>query len=296
MESRSSSKSSIAAFVASASTIVLFPLEKAKLHIMVSDGHSKNYIPYYKHSFEVFKQLHSQGFRNLYRGCHFHLANSVAWSTYFFVYESCKKVFPETYKHSSPNLYRFTLASCASVVTNFIINPLMVMKTRALLLRNSENWVRDTWESCVKTWKVDGVTGFWRGYLPGLVLSLNGSMTIFFYEVLKENLENYSWCNALAGGGSKLCATSLFYPITLVKTRLQQEQYSETILLSSKVVTRSKASKEIYGGIYDCFRQILSFEGFRGFYRGLPITLARVVPAHALFFSVYERVFNLITS
>lgn len=78
MQERSSSKSSIAAFVAGSTTIMLFPLEKIKLHMIVSDKVSQNHVPYYKNSLEAFRTLKAQGIRNLYRGFHFQFTVSIA--------------------------------------------------------------------------------------------------------------------------------------------------------------------------------------------------------------------------
>lgn len=175
------------------------------------------------------------------------------------------------------------------MLSNTIVNPMMVVRTRAILLQNSENWLKDTWESVTKTAKVDGARGFWRGYIPGLFLSLNGSCTVYLYERFKGFFgAEASWLQlSVAGGFSKLVASTVFYPITLTKIKLQQEQFSETIQVKTKKV-KSRGNDVIYSGIADCVKKTYEHRGLRGFYRGLFVGLAKVVPSHALFFTVYE--------
>ncbi|CAG9331134.1 unnamed protein product [Blepharisma stoltei] len=297
MQQRSSSKSSIAGFCAGSVHILLFPLEKIKLHMIVSDGRNKNFIPFYKNSIEVFKTIHNEGLRSLYRGCHFQLSISIAWAVYFYIYETMKKFQPASFRTNNPELYKFTVAAESAFISNFIINPLMVMKTRAILLRNSETWFKDTIEAGIKTWKVDGIRGFWRGYLIGNILSLNGALTMYLYEFFKENLHTESdfWRTSMAGGLSKLGASTIFFPVTLIKIRLQQEQYTETILKKSKEIGKFNKAYMVYEGLKHCIGEVWKTQGLLGFYRGLGITLIKIVPTQAIFFVIYEATYKMLT-
>lgn len=79
MTERSSGASALAGFVGSLSTIALFPLETLKIHMMVSDGFSKNYIPKYNNAFHALRNIYTQkGALGLYKGCHLTLFSSLA--------------------------------------------------------------------------------------------------------------------------------------------------------------------------------------------------------------------------
>jgi solute carrier family 25 (mitochondrial folate transporter), member 32 len=295
MNERSSKKSSLAGFIAGCSTMVLFPLDKMKVYMIVSERQSRNYIPYYSSSLHLFKYMKEKGLRYMYRGFHLQTSTSIAWAMYFPIYEFFKKLPAKEYKESHYELYKFQVAFQSAVVGNFVSNPLFVIKTRALLMQNSENWLKDTIESLIKTWKVDGLRGFWRGYTVGLLLSFDGTLTMYLYETFKENLmiDNPNWKSSLSGGLSKVIACSTCFPIVLLKMRLQQEQYRDTILLKSRNIPQKFSQELVYNGIIDCVSKIWTQEGIKGFYRGLPITLLKVVPTNSLFFGVYELVYRL---
>lgn len=74
----SSKNSGIAAFLASTSTLIFFPLEKVKYHMIVSTPYQQNFHPYYKNSYEALQKLSSQGIKQLFRGWHFQLISSLS--------------------------------------------------------------------------------------------------------------------------------------------------------------------------------------------------------------------------
>ena len=296
MQDRSPKMSSIAGFIAGCSTWLLFPLDKMKIHMIVSEKSSRNYVPYYPSNLSLFKSMWSKGFRYMYRGVHFQLSTSFAWAVYFSIYEPMKRLPSKQFRESHYELYKFSVAAGSAILGNFISNPLFVMKTRALLTPHSETWFRDSLESLVKTWKVDGIRGYWRGYSVGLLLSFDGTLTMYLYETFKEHLpiKNDSWRSSAAGGISKVIACSFFFPIVSMKMRLQQEQYRGTIPIKAKDVGRDKGEL-LFKGVIDCARDTLKTQGILGFYRGLSMTLIKVFPTSALFFGVYEMSYRILT-
>lgn len=64
--------------------------------MIVADGHSKNFLPKYKNTWDAAKHLYKEnGVRGMYRGCYFHLFNGVAWASYFTIYNSAKNRYKE---------------------------------------------------------------------------------------------------------------------------------------------------------------------------------------------------------
>jgi hypothetical protein len=76
---RNSWASSMAGFIGQSSTILLFPLEALKIHLMVSDGFSANHIPKYKNSLQALKFIYNKsGIFGLYQGCYTTFFASIA--------------------------------------------------------------------------------------------------------------------------------------------------------------------------------------------------------------------------
>jgi len=69
-------------------------------------------------------------------------------------------------------------------------------------------------------------------------------------------------------------ATSV-YPMNLVRTRLQ--------------ASGSSGHPQRYTGVWDVVLKTYANEGWKGFYRGLFPTLAKVVPAVSISYVVYEH-------
>jgi hypothetical protein len=85
------SHGTISGFVAGMSTVVFFPLEMLRNHLIVSDGHSQNHLPKYRNTFDAFRHIwQSRGIGGLYKGCYFHIINGFAYSTYFTLYASAR--------------------------------------------------------------------------------------------------------------------------------------------------------------------------------------------------------------
>jgi solute carrier family 25 phosphate transporter 23/24/25/41 len=79
----------------------------------------------------------------------------------------------------------------------------------------------------------------------------------------------------VAGMVSSTSAQLVSYPLGLVRTRLQAQG------MGGRPV--------VYRGMLDCFRQILRHEGVRGLYKGLLPDMAKIAPAAAICWTVFER-------
>lgn len=132
--------SSVAGFVASLGSIILFPLDMIKVRLIVSDAFSSANIPKYKNPIHALKTLYAdQGLLALYRGWHISLCSSFAWSIYFYFYEAAKKRYSNEFRQQHPEFVRFAVAAEAAVISRIITNPLWVIKTRIMLQNNSEH-------------------------------------------------------------------------------------------------------------------------------------------------------------
>ena len=70
-----------------------------------------------------------------------------------------------------------------------------------------------------------GATGFWAGYKPTLLLTLNPAITFLLYELLKKGLPKHQRGHQsktqtfLLGALAKAVASTLTYPLAVVRTR-----------------------------------------------------------------------------
>lgn len=212
--------------------------------------------------------------------------NSFSWAIYFTVYEHMKRI-----THiENDQIYHFAVALQTSIVTKIIANPVAVVKTRVMLTRRSRGALRDVSEAVMKIWTIDGAMGFYRGMVPGLLLGIHGALSLALYEEFKGQLQGMSIeARALTAGGlSKACSLLICYPLITIRYRLQQEQNGKFLLTLSKNVKKTN-SERFYYGVLDVISKTREKEGFTGFYRGLGISLFRLVPEYALFFYTFER-------
>lgn len=295
MES-SSLISAAAGLVGSMSGLIFFPLEFLKINIIAGDGYSKNFLPRYKTIKEACTDIYkTSGFLSFYRGCHVNAFSSIAWTLYFYIYDISKK------RHKSiegtyPTLFKLLTASEAAVLSRVLTSPLWVIKTRLILQKNSLSWYGDTMEVVRKIWKIDGFKGYFAGLGPGLCLCTNGILNLFFYEVQKELFKCESnTCIGLYGVNSKMMSTIVSYPIQLVMIKLQQEQYSGTILKKSGEVNGNQGDRRFFSSSWECVKTVFEKEGVRGFYRGFTLQLLRTLPGNGLFFILYEGTLKLIS-
>jgi solute carrier family 25 folate transporter 32 len=296
---RSTLSSSIAGFAAGASSIVFFPLEMLKVHLAVSEVQSRNFLPHYPSPLQVAKSIYSkEGVRGFFKGCHFNLFSSLAWSSYFFFYARALNQYSADFKQHHSELYKFASAAEAAVLSRLLTNPMWVVKTRVMLNHNYTNWLASTVETTRKIYKVDGLKGFWSGLVPGLLLCSNGTFQMYFYEVLKalSSSQQDLLTTSVIGSSSKLLSTVFLYPLQLVMLRLQQEQHTSYILKNSAEITEPVKGPKLFDGMLQCFKSTVAKEGVRGLYRGLGVNLVRQLPASALFFVTYEHTYHYMHS
>ena len=115
-------------------------------------------------------------------------------------------------------------------------------------------------------WQKEGVYGFFKGNGVNVArIAPFSAFEFFFYEFYKDNLfSGNSTSNSsklLCGGLTGMTASTLTYPLDLIRTKLS------VIVNNPKAEGGPKPS--IIGTGVDIYRQ----GGFFGLYRGLPSTL-----------------------
>ncbi|OLY82778.1 Mitochondrial ornithine transporter 1 [Smittium mucronatum] len=135
--------------------------------------------------------------------------------------------------------------------------------------------------SAIHIFECRGASGLFSGLRIHLVRDFLGTGIYFStYEASKElfrKLSNSSntgpVAHSLAGGFCGILSWLIIFPIDLVKSVYQKDLLTDS------------SSKKTYRQV---FLQIKKEYGFKGFYRGISVTLFRAFPLHALNFTVYE--------
>lgn len=209
--------------------------------------------------------------RYYYRGLGPNLVGNVsAWGLYFFLYAEFKQL---QVTHHAPTNY-LVLSLLAGTATALATNPVWVLKTRILgSSRLDAHAYTSIWDGVRRIMRLEGIRGFWRGSIPGMLLVFQGSLQFTAYEILKGSDERlltgqYIYASATA----KVFSMSVMYPMQVVKTRLQDLRGERKHAAVETVKTLWKQGK------------------LRAFYRGWTANVVRVVPATCVTFVTYEKV------
>lgn len=81
----------------------------------------------------------------------------------------------------------------------------------------------------------------------------------------------------LSGAAAGACATTVTYPLDLLRTRFA-----------------AQGTEKIYSGLLGAMRDISKHEGGRGFFRGVTAANGQIIPYMGLFFSSYEMFHQLL--
>lgn len=307
-------------------TVFLHPIELVKVRLQAQDHHRPAAapaglrLPTYLGTRDALRTIvRLEGWRGLYAG----LAPSVtgsglAWGLYFMAYNGFKNRArgAEPASQLSP-LQNLVCASQAGVVVTLITNPIWVLKTRLQLqlgggmssdaaakklggAASSERYTGMT--SALRTiWRKEGLSGFYSGVWPSLLLVAQGSLQLMAYEALTTLSKDLISESSPAGGGghveapelsslhigaigacSKLFATFFTYPLQVARTRLQRRR---------DVEGDRHGGREARGGTMgSVFGSILRKEGLAGFYKGMVPNLMRTMPHSAITFVLYEGI------
>lgn len=80
----------------------------------------------------------------------------------------------------------------------------------------------------------------------------------------------------MCGGISKVWSVLLTYPISTVRTRIQQNQYF------------NNQNDAKYHNVLEIMGRMLRQQGAKGFYKGMSANLIRGIPQKGIYFYVYE--------
>nr|XP_056721468.1 solute carrier family 25 member 33 [Euleptes europaea] len=236
--------------------------------------------------------LEKEGPRSLFRGLGPNLVGvAPSRAVYFACYSKAKELFNSVFVPNS-NVVHVCAAGSAAFITNSLMNPIWMVKTRMQLERRVRGSKQRSALQCARyVYRMEGIRGFYRG-LTASYAGISETIICFaIYEHLKKHVNNVRLSPSPAGGSernstnffglmaaaavSKGCASCIAYPHEVIRTRLREEGTKyKTFVQTAQLVARE--------------------EGYLAFYRGLFAQLMRQIPNTAIVLSTYELIVYLL--
>ncbi|TCD68192.1 hypothetical protein EIP91_011364 [Steccherinum ochraceum] len=202
----------------------------------------------------------------------------------FMSYESSKRMFAKYWdKVDDPReisgVSRFLSGGIGGLTSQLSIYPIETLKTQMMSSAGERRSLRD---AARRVWGLGGMRAYYRGLGIGLLgVFPYSAIDMSTFEALKlaylkstKKEEPGVWALLAFGSVSGSVGATSVYPLNLVRTRLQ--------------ASGSSGHPQRYKGVWDVVYQTYNRDGWRGFYRGLAPTLAKVVPAVSISYVVYE--------
>ncbi|KAH7328695.1 mitochondrial carrier domain-containing protein [Stachybotrys elegans] len=186
----------------------------------------------------------------------------------------------------------FVAGAASGAAATTITYPLDLLRTR-FAAQGSRPVYTSLTSAVLSIKKDEGFKGFFRGLSPAIA-QIVPYMGIFFvaYERLRESLGHLDlpWGSGVATAGviGSVMAKTVVFPLDLVRKRIQIQGPTRSKYIYNDVPE--------YSGTVRALRSILQREGFRGLYKGLPISLIKAAPASAVTIWTYERSLNFMMS
>lgn len=182
-----------------------------------------------------------------------------------------------------------TAGALAGVVSRFVVHPLDVLKIRFQVQLEPIRCANVTasaaagskytslTQAALAIGREEGLRAFWRGSLPGQLLSV--PYTAAQFTALRQckalaaraGYHNTSIVSFVSGAVAGCAGTISSYPLDLLRTTLA-----------------AQGEPRVYTSMLSAARGIVAERGVLGLYRGMGITLIEIVPYAALQFGLYD--------
>lgn len=147
----------------------------------------------------------------------------------FAAYEQIKRLIRRNENRPMEIYERFLAGACAGGISQTVIYPMEVLKTR-LALRKTGQYTSIV-DAALKIYSHEGIKSFYRGYVPNMLgIIPYAGIDLAVYETLKNKYlrqhenEQPSFMLLLAcGSASSTLGQVCSYPLALIRTRLQAQ-------------------------------------------------------------------------
>lgn len=206
----------------------------------------------------------------------------------FAAYEHIKRLMRGQESRSMSMSERFVAGALAGGVSQTIIYPLEVLKTRLALRKTGQ--YSSIMDAVMKIYSQEGLRSFYRGYVPNILGILPyAGIDLCVYETLKRKYLQHSdteqpsiWVLLACGSTSSTLGQLFSYPLALVRTRLQAQ------VIAAGTTNGTATLQVSENGMTAAFKRILQTEGVQGLYRGITPNFIKVIPAVSISYVVYE--------
>lgn len=215
-----------------------------------------------------------------------------------------------------PALQELGVGFVAGATTKLCTTPMANIATRqqAAALANRGGRTPSFMEIANDIRAADGPSGFWSGYSASLVLTLNPSLTFFLFEFFKRVTLPRSkrdnppaFATFFLAALSKACASSVTYPISLAKARLQagsmdkkKEEEAEARVVDKAIHSSSEPVEKVEkkaarSTLLSTLMTVYSTEGPTALYEGLHLEVLKAFVSHGITMSVKQFIAKLIS-
>ena len=264
------------------------------------------------------KIYNKDGLRGFYAGIFSDTGKTIADSFIFFLlydYVRQGRLHRSGGKKSLPAFEELGVGFVAGATTKLLTTPIanVVTRQQAAAISDPESKTPTCLEIVESIRKDGGLTAFWSGYSASLVLTLNPSLTFFLFEFFKrvtlprsQREKPPAFATFFLAALAKACASSVTYPFSLAKARLQagstrnkQTQESEEESVDKAIHSRSskveKAEKKAARAtLLSTLMNIYQTEGPLALYEGLHLEVLKAFISHGITMSVKQSVTKLI--
>lgn len=254
-------------------TLLVYPVDLVTTRMQIQgkvQGGKK-----YKHVFDAFKQIYEEeGLGAFYNGAtQSVLSVMISAFFYFYAYDilrngRLRQVSRSSKSGRAPSTLgiaeELLIGSLAGMFCKFITSPLSNIVTRqqtaAVVAKSVPVDEKGKPVTKVKTSAIDiakdiyvekGITGLWTGYKATMILSVNPSLTYYFFQVLKALLIHRKYRDNPTSfqlffypATAKTLATLLTYPLLLLKTQMQMKSKSAKKLSFSSLFFGTNGSQK----------------------------------------------------
>uniref|UniRef100_A0A6B2LCD6 Mitochondrial carrier protein n=1 Tax=Arcella intermedia TaxID=1963864 RepID=A0A6B2LCD6_9EUKA len=225
------------------------------------------------------KTVQHEGFKGLYKGAMSPLAGAMAHNAgiFFFYGQSKKIVAAKKNIHLAdltPKDY-FTAGAMTGFCVNIVECPVDLLKCK-LQAQVGKGQYAGVWDCFKQLYRLRGIQGVYQG-LPATTLRNVPCFASYFYafEMVKQFLTKKGEKPTLstiflAGGAAGFGFWGIWYPLDIIKTRLQTD------------ATLPQDRK--YSSTLDCVVKMMKTEGGAAFWRGWVPSIVRAIPINASVF------------
>ncbi|XP_050303447.1 calcium-binding mitochondrial carrier protein SCaMC-2 [Anthonomus grandis grandis] len=252
------------------------PLDRLKVFLQVQPSKQKI-------SHCLSNMVKEGGIRGLWRGNGMNVLKIAPETAIkFAAYEQVKRLIKGDSKEALTIYERFFAGAAAGGVSQTIIYPLEVLKTRLALRKTGQ--YSSIADAAYKIYIGEGLRAFYRGYIPNILgIIPYAGIDLAVYETLKKKyLKTHStteqpgfWMLLACGSASSTLGQMCSYPLALVRTRLQAQVIHASINPSTATMS----------GV---IKTILEKEGIVGLYRGITPNFIKAIPAVSISYVTYE--------